>query len=254
MITQRSKLPRPAFFACLLLIPALLMADETTNLATDSPLPSTRSSFFSVELGGFSASQGQRQDIGITDLLGNTFTHSGDNGKSYLLGVGYHRELSRSGEWAFDLTGKLMFLGSSSVTGTIIQELTFENLAYQYSVEHLPLFVGVSASYQVGGSGHLNFELGAGPNLLMLTDFQEHSLDGISASDDAYTSNTSIALGATAGLSYQIDGVWQGYPLEIGYRFMYLGKSALERSSEFLSADLETGSITAHALVLSTQL
>lgn len=226
------------------------------NQMWDNSLSILRQGKFLFQVGELEAHQGREQFIGIQTLIGDRFTVTKHNDFNYLLGLGYFLPLPAMRS-DIDLTYGLnvFYLAETEVKGNVIQEDMFENLSYQYQVSNLPIYFAVKALINTNANWpKVNLDLGIGPNIIFSRSFQESSLDGITLPDHAFNSNTTAAFSATLGAGLVFEHVWCSIPVEIDYRFFYLGEGRFDKASSQLSSDLRTGHSYANALILSASI
>ena len=95
--------------------------------------------------------------------------------------------------------------------------------------------------------------VGVGPNIITTSGFNETSLDnGVTQPDNIFSGNTDAVLSATVGAGIQFNNVFAHAPLNISYRFFYLGEGHLARANNQVLDSLSTGDNYASALVIST--
>ncbi len=224
------------------------------NQSWDDSLAVLRQGKFLFQVGEFEAHQGYKQFIGIQSLIGDRFTVTKHNDFNFLLGVGYFLPLPALCRDNIDVSYGLnaFYLAETEVKGNVIQENMFENLSYQYKVSNLPIYFDVKALINTKANWpKVSLDAGIGPNIIFSQDFQENSLDGVTLPDHAFDSHTTADFSATLGAGLVFEHVWCSIPVEIDYRFFYLGQGRFEKASSQLSKDLRTGHSYANALILS---
>jgi opacity protein-like surface antigen len=203
-------------------------------------------------LGAFSISQGTAQHIDIQGLIGNDFTLTRKTDQNVLLGLGYFFE--GFNRWGMNLSPGLnaFYLFKTQVKGSVIQESLFENLAYQYSVRHVPVYASLKTTITPGSDNYaMTLDAGIGPNFITSSGFSERSLDGgITIPDYPFNSHTKTVFSATAGIGIQFNNLI-GNHVGLGYRFFYLGQGNFVPRSEQILNTLNTGRGYANALVLT---
>src|SRR5262249_51268278 len=126
----------------------------------------------------------------------------------------------------------------------------FTNLAYEYDVTHLPVYLFAKGFMNASHDFAITVDAGIGPNFMKAKMHHDTSLDGITLPDNAFTgSESTTTLSAMAGIGLRFN-VMQ-FPLEIGYRFFYLGEGRFHANSPAIQNHLKTGNITAQALILT---
>lgn len=219
---------------------------NTKDIASFSPRTAV------LSFGAFNAYQGKVQNSTfLGNLTGNTYTLIQHKDQNLLLGLGYffNKELSPTTLLSYGLNA--YYLAKTQVTGSVLQEGVFENLAYQYRVSHLPLYAMIKGTFNKGKQYEFILDAGVGPNWMTTSDYSEHSLGFSTNSDFAFRGHTSTTFSATAGAGFRVDNIIGHLPLECSYRFFYLGTSKLPSNNTEIISSLSTGHGYAHALVFS---
>lgn len=205
-----------------------------------------------IQLGGFWSNQGQRQHINIRDLIGDEFTVTSHNDSNGLVGIGYFLDGQDQSFYKMSYGVNTFYLAKTDVTGNVIQENLFTNLSYQYNLSHYPVYFIAKSTIKTKFSQYaLTIDTGIGPNFIKADGFHEHSLDGITIPDNIFSGHTSTTFSATAGFGVKINQFIGSAPLEIGYRFFYLGHANFNRSNTQVLNILKTGSNYANAIICS---
>jgi opacity protein-like surface antigen len=207
---------------------------------------------FLVEGGGYYSTQGKAQRVNIDGLIGDQFNITNRNDTNAIFGAGFLLDGLRKGNFGFDYGINAFYLAKTKVSGTITQELLFTNLAYNYYVSHLPVYLFAKGFYSTDYN-HLAItaDLGIGPNFMNTNLYDDSSLDGITLPDNAYTgnfSNTVFSGMVGVGVKYT---VMNQFPVEIGYRYFYLGEGSFNPRTSAIQNKLHTGNNTAQALLLT---
>lgn len=204
-----------------------------------------------MEAGVFNNSQGKSQNIYIRDLLGDRFSVSRHHDTSGLFGIGYLLNGPTYSLFHLSYGINAFYLPKTSVKGTITQEFLYTNLAYRYGVSHVPIYATLRATSPHHSDQYaLTFDAGVGPNMNMGTGYRDHSIDnGITFPDHAFLNRTRTTLSGMAGVGLQFNHVIGNAPVEVGYRFFYLGDGRLHRRTSDLLNTLKTGESYANALV-----
>lgn len=219
-------------------------ADSFLNLSRLHPV---------LELGGFSASQGQAQDIDIDGLIGDRFTVTKNHDQNVLVGLGVFVDGFTTCRTSTMFGINAFYLAKTFVKGDIIQEQEFTNLDYRYAVTNYPIYVAAKTLINTNSDKYnITFDLGVGPNIIKTGRVNESSLDdGVTLPDNAFSGKTHVALSATAGIGVKFNNVLGCAPVEIGYRFFYLGKGEFKKETDELLTTLNTGNSYANALVVT---
>ena len=144
------------------------------------------------------------------------------------------------------------FLAKTGVSGTIIQEGEFENLAYSYKVQHIPIYFGSKAVINTKSQKYnVTLDAGIGPNFMKTSHYSELSLNTYTIPNNSYVSHTNVAFTAMAGAGLRLNNVFGKAPLECGYRFFYLGQGQLTINNNQLLTSLKTGNTFGNALLCS---
>jgi len=206
---------------------------------------------FVFNFGGYIGSQGQSQQINIQDLIGDTFTLDDRHYQSYLLGLGYFIDGKKLGCANMSYGVNVFYLAPTSVSGNVIQENLFNNLSYRYHIANYPIYLMAKSTIDWKPMLAFTMDIGIGPNIMKTYDFQEGSLDGVTLPDSPFSSNTTTTLSATIGAGIKINNVFGEVPLEIGYRFFYLGQGYFKIGNPQVLNKLKTGNVYANAIIFS---
>lgn len=209
----------------------------------------------SVEVGGFLSHTGRNQWVGINGSRGNDYTVNHTQQGNGLIGAGYYLDWKEQDlfDWCYGLN--VFYLPKVSVSGEIFQERLFSNLAYQYSMTQLPIYVATKATLKKPLKNYLlTFDLGMGPNIIKTLNYQETVINTINLKDNALLGHQTVAFSAMLGIGIKRDHAIGDAPLECGYRFFYLGQGSLRKSNNQVLNDLKTGQGYANALLCSITL
>ncbi len=206
---------------------------------------------FIIEGGAYNSTQGQSQHIAISGLIGDQYnvTHHHDWGS--IAGMGY---LFTGPQWdrvTLDYGMNVFYLSKTKVSGVIAQENLFTNMAFQYYANHLPLYAVVKALINIHHDDlAATFDFGAGPNFMETSQFTDSPLNVYSIPDNAFSGhhNTTFSAMIGIGLRYNIMKV---LPVEISYRFFYLGTGYLNQTNGAVLNRLKTGNNYAQALLFT---
>lgn len=239
---------------CQLLL--LIVAIFNTSVACSeykaaSYLPSfLRHGHATIQLGGYWSNPGYTQHINIQDLIGDEFTATNHNNSNGFVGLGYFIDGQEKYFFKISYGVNAFYLAKTIVTGNVIQENLFTNLSYQYHLTHYPVYAVAKSTIQTSSTKYaLTIDAGIGPNFMRTAGFQENSLDGITIPDNIFSSHTSTTFSATAGFGVKINRVFGRAPLEVGYRFFYLGQGHFNTSTNQVLNTLNTGSVYANAII-----
>ena len=207
----------------------------------------------SVQFGGFGSSQGKSQDIDIVSLVGNHYTVNKNNSGKGLFGIGYFVDVLDKDRFKISYGINGFYLGKTSVSGTIIQEHEFTNLAYSYKIQHVPVFLAAKANVKTNSNKYnITFDAGVGPDFIRSSQYNETPLDNVTLPDNAFTTHSNVGVSAMAGVGLRLNNVFGKAPLECGYRFFYLGQGRLQMNNNQLLDTLKSGNSNyANALLCS---
>lgn len=206
-----------------------------------------------LEVGGFVSSAGEDQHIDITNLIGNEYTVDDGTDVKPLVGLGYFFNTIHHQRYDLDVGVNAFYLFPAFVKGDVIQEGMFENLSYEYNIQNLPIYLEARANVKDASQKYaLTVDVGIGPNIMMMGDFSEESLDGgITIPDQPFEDRTAVTFSATAGVGVKFYDVGGSPALELGYRFFYLGQSEFDKGTNQFESGLSTGTVYANALIFS---
>lgn len=203
-----------------------------------------------IQGGGFWSSQGKNQAINILYLSGNQYTVNNRNPGNGLFGLGYYLDGFNKSRWDLAYGLNAFYLGSTSVSGTIVQEQLYTNLMYSYKTQNIPLYVAAKAKIKTNNEKYnVMIDVGIGPNFMRVSQYNETPLTSYSQPYNNFTAHNNVAFSATAGIGLRLNNVFGKTPLECGYRFFYLGQGQLAiNNNQYLNA-LKTGDTFANAIV-----
>lgn len=224
---------------------ALLVASTAT-----CAMPSFTGHFL-FEGGGYQSTSGKAQFIGVNTLIGDQFNVTNRNDTNTIFGVGYLVDGYRTGRYSIDYGINAFYLAKTKVSGTITQELTFTNLSYNYYVSHLPVYLFAKGSINTNCNNlAVTIDAGVGPNFMNTNLYADSSLDGVTVPDNAFAGNNATTV-FSAMLGIGVKFMVKQVPLEIGYRYFYLGEGSFKPVSDQVLNQLKTGNNTAQALLLT---
>ncbi|OYV53578.1 MAG: hypothetical protein B7X00_01950, partial [Legionella sp. 21-45-4] len=202
---------------------------------------------------------------------GDEFTVTSPNGKNGLAGAGYFFD-ARQLHQAFDIPDlnieygvNFFYLAKTQVSGQIVQENLFTNLAYGYNVTHYPLYAMARSTFEpehlskyLPNNHHLPFgitvDAGIGPNFIQTSNFNETPINPTSLPDNIYAGNSTVTFTATAGIALKFNHAFGHAPLECGYRFFYLGEGNFTKLNNQVLTTLNTGNDFGNALICSVSI
>jgi hypothetical protein len=224
---------------------------NTSNL--QSSLSHLRQGQVVLEVGAYQGTQGTSQHVNIQDLLGDYFTISDRYNYNGLVGLGYFVKGGNYNLVNLSYGLNAFYLAPISVSGDVIQENLFANLSYRYSLANYPVYAMVKSAINIKSSNFaLTLDAGIGPNFMHLYNFDEKSLDGgITIPEHPYTSVIRTTFTGTIGAGIRMNYAQGRYPVEIGYRFFYLGQGHFNTANNQILDSVKTNSVFANAIVIS---
>jgi len=205
-----------------------------------------------VQLGGYWGYQGKEQHININGLIGDTLTvtrHTNSNG---LVGIGYFIDGVQRDKYQMLWGLNTFYLAKTAVEGQVIQEDLFTNLAYDYRVQHFPLYAMAKTLIKTMYPEHtVVLDVGVGPNFMKTSGFSERSLDGITLPDHIFSGKSRTTFSATASAAVRSTRVLGSAPVEFGYRFFYLGEGTFNKLSNQVVNTLKAGNAYGNSLFCS---
>ena len=205
-----------------------------------------------VQLGFFESNPGQAEHINIQGLIGNQYTITSNQTESALIGTGLFIPGLDTDLFKLSYGINGFYFGKTSVYGNIIQENVFTNLSYQYTIQHVPVYLAAKAKIKTSSEKYkVILDAGLGPNWMNVSHYNETSLDGITLPDNIFSSHSTVVFSATAGVGLRVNNVFGTIPLECGYRFFYLGQGHLNSRTNQVLNTLSTGENYANALICS---
>ncbi len=229
-------------------------ADASSSSGSNSGSNSGWASGFVIQAGAFSATQGDAQHVDIKGLVGDDFSVNKNTAQNFLLGLGYYFNGMSTQKFNLLYGVNAFYLAPTKVKGDVLQEGLFTNLSYEYSIENYPVYLSGKALVHLNPRYDISFDLGVGPNFIKTSGFSEASLDnGLAIPDDnIFTGETQVVLSGTAGVGLRINNlIAQKWPLELDYRFFYLGQGELKAGNNQVMDNLKTGNNYANAIFVS---
>jgi len=210
---------------------------------------------FFIEGGGYGSHQGKAQNVAITGLIGDHFSVTDQNDTNTIFGVGVLVDGWKRDRYGIDYGINVFYLAKTRVTGTITQEFLFTNLAYQYYVSHLPVYAFAKGYVNTNYNNlAVTVDAGIGPNFMYTTQYADSPLNANTLPDNAYVGNvTTTVFSAMAGIGLKLNVMGQ-VPVELGYRYFFLGEGQLKPRTTQILNNLKTGNASAQALVLTVSI
>ena len=227
---------------------------QTFNFSALQKKIKARHPKLSLQLGGFWGSQGADQHINIDGAIGDDFSINHQTRSNGLVGLGYYLDGQQT-KYANLFYGiNAFYLPRTEINGIVTQESLFANLAYNYFITNWPIYFAAKADVKNKYSDkyNLTLDVGIGPNILNISQFNEQSLDeGTTLPDSIFAGQTMAAFSAMAGIGLKFNQFFGKAPLECGYRFFYLGQGNLRALTNQTLNRLNTGRSYANALMCS---
>lgn len=232
---------------------AVFSATSSTTDNNEFYLPFSKFGHLIFQLGAYQGIQGDKQHINIQGLIGDTFTVDDTHDENALIGLGYFFNGPTFSRVKTSFGVNAFYLAHTSVSGDVIQENYFENLSYNYNINDYPIYAMAKSIINLNSSKYaLALDAGIGPNFIRASNFHEQSLDdGVTIPDDPFSSHTATALSETVGVGLRINNVFGSIPVEIGYRFFYLGQGRFSTNTDQILDTLNTGKTYANAIIAS---
>ncbi len=209
--------------------------------------------YLMFELGGFNANQGISNHIGIVGAIGDDFTVTKANNQNVLFGLGYYRDAYIQPHYTMQYGVNAFYLPQTAVEGNVIQEGLYTNLTYRYYITNFPVYLDGKILLPIENTKlDVTVDIGIGPNIMYIDKFTEASIEGLP--DQIFGSNTKVTFSATLGVSIKFKNVYKTIPIEVGYRFFYLGSGSLSTTNSQATNSLNTGDNYAYAFIVSTNL
>lgn len=205
---------------------------------------------FSYQVGPYSISQGKTQHIGIKGLIGDRFTANHHNGNNAVLGFGYFVDGNTYSFIRMAYGVNAFYFVRSRVYGNVVQENLFTNLTYRYTTRHIPIYLDAKSFFCLNRMTDVTVDVGVGPNFLRTSGVHEYSLDGgVTIPDHIFSGQSRVVTSATLGVGLIFNHLLGCLPLEIDYRYFYLGQGHFKRENNQVKNKLHTGNIHAQALI-----
>jgi hypothetical protein len=206
-----------------------------------------------IQGGGYFTNQGRNQDIRIRNLIGDRYTMTNRNGSNGLFGLGYLLEGPQFHGIDLQYGVNAFYMTKTAVKGTITQEQLYTNLTFKYGVSHVPIYATLKGLANLYGERYaLTGDVGIGPSFNMGSSYQDFRSDNhFTFRDRAFDTGSKTSFSAMAGFGIRANQLITGVPLEIGYRFFYLGEGQLSPRTDRILNNLKTGNGYAHAVVVT---
>jgi hypothetical protein len=197
-----------------------------------------------IDVGYFSAHEGQAQHINLSGLYGNDYSVNRATPQNFLVGTGLYFPSKLSN---LDIGLNVYYFNTTGISGEIKQEGLFNNLSYNYNVINIPIYVSLLKEIPIKNKPYsLMLHTGIGPNIIALYNYSETPLTSYTLSNHTFTSSTKAQFSVHAGLGVQLKEQF-----ECGYRFFYLGQSHLKTSNPGVLNSLQTSNMYANSLICS---
>ncbi len=240
---------------------ALLFSSSSIAVANE-PNQSSRNLIFNylkqgeinLHAGWFDAHQGKSQHVSIQDLIGDHFSVRKNWDDNVLVGLGFYLPWKDffCMQWQYGLDA--YYLADTTVKGTITQENLYTNLSYRYNITNYPIYIALKGIYHYNEQYQITFDAGIGPNVISTSSYKESTLNADTLPDHLFSGNNRVALTVNLGVGLRLQPWAKLLPVEIGYRFFYLGQSRLSTANTTVTDHLYTGQSYAHAIIATIAL
>lgn len=212
---------------------------------------------FLAQLGWYSGIQGSAQNIHIREnLIGDHYTVKTHNQGSGLVGLGYLLDGPViQNRFPISYGVDAFFLGQTAVSGYIIEERQFTNLSYRYKLQNIPVYFAAKTLINTKNDNvKLAIDAGIGPNFISASRYFETALNEFTLLNNAFAKHETVAFSATVGASLRFNNAPGHLPIELGYRFFYLGEGRFRINNNQVINALKTGNNYANAFVCTVTL
>lgn len=230
---------------------------NSTPFQSSSPILSSLSSKLQhghavLQLGAYWGIAGKQQHINIEDLIGDEFTVTQNGSSNGLVGLGYFIDDQEKEHFKLSYGINAFYLPKTRISGDIIQEDTYTNLAYRYQLTHYPVYIVAKSSSKTKWPRYeATLDVGIGPNFMQAQGFNEISLNANILPDSIFSSHTTTTFTATVGVGIKVNHFFGQAPIECGYRFFYLGQGRFNKATNQVLNTLNTGSVYANGIMCS---
>ena len=205
--------------------------------------------------GGAWILHGQNQTINIDSAASDYFSVNHTNSNTGIVGAGFYLDNLelRNKRFTVQYTATAFYLPVTRIFGSGTLGETASNFTYDFSVGYLPTLFGLKFTDKpVEKPYHVTIDLGLGFDTLFVSGF--HGTNVVPPTvPDYFAKNTDYSLAATAGVGFKVYPSAYSIPIEIGYRFFYLGQGHLPAIYPALGP-LGTGYNYANVVMLTLEL
>jgi hypothetical protein len=209
-------------------------------------------------LGGVETTAGKTQQVNVDFVLPAEYTFKENRqwnavlGLTLLGGVGVFREFKTIRNFLFSYGVGAFYLSKVRVSGIVSQAKLFNNLGYSYDITNIPAYVFLKTKADIfEGKHQLVLDVGFGPNVMTMYNYGEWAINRTSLKDNAFKGSRETTLSFTSGFAIHFNKIFGDLPVELGYRFFYLGVGHLNINNNQYATNLSTGPSYANAIVCS---
>lgn len=199
------------------------------------------------QLGAYFADIGESQYIDNTDMTTTHYSADAGSTSSALLGLGYYLPGVNNDTFTLDYGINAYYLFATTAKGDFAEDvpggMTGE---YSYNISHVPVYAAAKLNFKnPTKTCAFTMDVGIGPNFMTTRNYEDN---------DAFSGETTTSFSATGGIGLRFYQLVGPLDFEAGYRFFYLGQGSLSKEGYLIEDDLNTGDITASALVFALTL
>ncbi len=210
--------------------------------------------YLNMHGGASSNLTGQSQQVNVNLLPSANYTLSSRQYWNGVVGLSLLKDVQfQQKEMSYGLGAFYFF--PSTVSGNIYQAGLYNNLSYTYLTYNIPIYALAKTTFEFSKlPTPIFFDVGIGPNLLLISNYSEQIINPDSLPDNAFGSSTNISFSVTAGAGIHMDKIIPNHPLECGYRFFYLGSGLLALNNNQYLNKLGTGQIFSNSILCSIKI
>ncbi len=205
-----------------------------------------------LHIGGFISSQGIRQHINLSGLVGNEYYPTQKHSGNVIVGTGFLLPGISNDTVGIEYGVQLYYLPKVTSAGSISIENVLPNLTYKYGVAFLPLYanakLNIATKYD---KTKVTMDFGIGPDFMTMTGYSERPLTTATIPNNFYSRQSQTQLSALFGVGIRSAQIPGGGALEVGYRLFYLGRGNFSPNNSQVLTNFDTGPIYANAVTLT---
>lgn len=210
--------------------------------------------YLNTHVGASSNLTGQSQQVNVNLLPSANYTLSSRQYWNGVVGLSLLKDVQfQQKEMSYGLGAFYFF--PSTVSGNIYQAGLYNNLSYTYLTYNIPIYALAKTTFEFSKLPiPIFFNVGVGPNLLLISKYSEQIINPDSLPDNVFSSSTNVTFSVTAGVGVHIDKIIPNHPLECGYRFFYLGAGQLALNNNQYLNKLGTGQVFSNSILCSIKI